>query len=81
VIEFRQDFATISAGNGQMNVVLPHLQECVAQIRGEFLPDPDDRLIMMTKRLDQRIDRGNKVRALLSQAGVLPEKVIEHVND
>jgi len=33
------------------------------------------------KRLDQRVDGRDKARALLSQAGVLPEKVIEHVDN
>ena len=38
VIEFRQDLAPIRAGNRHMQVLLPHLQECVVQIRREFLP-------------------------------------------
>ena len=36
---------------------------------------------MLTKRLGERVDGCDKERALLSQAGVLPEKVIEHIDD
>jgi hypothetical protein len=36
---------------------------------------------MMPERLGERVDGCDKARALLGEMGVLPEKVIEHVND
>ncbi len=81
MVEFRQQLAPVGAGNRHTQVVLPHLQERVVQIRREFLPDPKDGLTMMPERLGERVDGRDKARALLSQAGVLPEKVIEHVDD
>jgi hypothetical protein len=45
--------------------VLAHLKECVVQIRGEFLPNPDDGLPMMPERFDERVDGCDKARALL----------------
>jgi hypothetical protein len=64
-----------------MQIVFPHLQERIVEIRGKCLPDPEDGLAMIPERLGERVDGRDKVRALLGEAGMLPEKVIEHVND
>jgi hypothetical protein len=36
---------------------------------------------MPPERLGERINGRDKVRAPLGEAGMLPEKIIEHVND
>lgn len=81
VVEFRQQLAPVGAGNRHVQVVLPHLQERVVQIRGELLLDPEDGLAVMPERLGERVDRRDKASALLGEAGMLPEKVIEHIYD
>jgi len=43
--------------------------------------NPEDGLPVMPERLGERVDGRDEARALLGEAGVLPEKVIEHVDD
>jgi hypothetical protein len=61
--------------------VLPHLQKRVVQIRDKFLPDSEDGLTVLTKRLGERVDSCDESRALRGQVRVLPEKIVEHVDD
>jgi len=64
-----------------LQIVFSHIEKRIVEIRRKFLSDPDDRLVMLPERLSEHVDGRDKVRALLGEAGVLPEEVIEHVND
>lgn len=57
-----------------MQIVFPHLQERIVEIRVKFLSDPEDGLVMLPERLGESIDGRDKVRALLGEAGMLPIK-------
>jgi hypothetical protein len=81
VVEFRQQFAPIGAGNRDMQIVFPHIQKRIVEIRRKFLSDPENRLAMLPKRRSEHVDGRDKVGALLGEACMPAEEIIEHVND
>lgn len=67
VIEFGQNLAALRPGNRDASPVIAHGEKGIAQVRREFLPDPDNGPLATAKQGDKRVDGTNQIAASFSQ--------------
>src|SRR5262249_34704540 len=80
-LQFRQQLAAVRAGDGDAVVLPPRPEEGVAQVRGEFLADPNDRLPGLAEGRGKAVYRRRQLIALRRQGGLRTEIVVQQVDD
>src|ERR1051326_234464 len=80
-IELRQYLAPIGSRGRDPYVLFADLEETIAKIWSELLTDPDNRLAMLTKCARELVNRGDQLRPLSREGGMLTEEVVQHVNN